>query len=690
MTTLLKPFRAVVAGSIAALGVLALAGCNNNPYPAGETARPVLYRALGEDVRTLDPTRAYTDVEAQIIDVIYPSYFKYNYLKRPFTLEPNLGARPDVREPYVFREQKTVKLNEDGTLTKEGPVVEKRGEQYTFTLKKGLRFQDDPCFPGGKGREIVAEDILYAFRRTTDPALSCPIQGFLADKIIGLNERIALNNERLKTKQPADVTTPVAGLQVDKNDPYTFHVLLREPYPQLRYLMAMHFTTPIAKEAVDKYGNLNRQAVGCGPFMITEYTPNRRIIEEPNPNRPKETYPTEGAPGDREKGLLADAGRELPLADKIVYTVMREGVTSWNLFLQGYLDSASIGATNYQQALASPNRLSPEMVKQGVTLLYDEKPTITYMCFNMDDKEWGGYSPAKRKLRQAVSLSISGEAYNDLIKQGTASTANFIVPPGLFGYEESYRNPYRQSNVERAKQLLVEAGYPGGKNAKTGERLTLTWNNTATTAAGRQLVGLIQRQIEATGIQVESKSMRSPEWQDALDKGQFQFINYGWLADYPDPENFLFLLYGPNRRPGVNYANYNNPEYNKLFEQMRAMDNGPERLAIIRKMRDIAVEDCPWIYVVHDRDLSLAHGWLTNVKPHGVANDVNKYRGVDAARRARLQAAWNRPNYWPTLGLAALLVVGTLPALGTLRARRERKVRRAGPADTTDTTDTER
>jgi len=162
------------------------------------------------------------------------------------------------------------------------------------------------------------------------------------------------------------------------------------------------------------------------------------------------------------------------------------------------------------------------------------------------------------------------------------------------------------------------------------------------------------------------------------DIGQFQFIHYGWYADYPDPENFVFLLYGPNRRPGPNAAGYDNPEYNRLFEQMRSMDDGAERLAVIRKMRAIAVEDCPWVLSDHSEGLGLHYNWVTNVKRHAVALDGAKYHGVDAERRARLRAAWNPPHYLPLLAFAAFLVVGSLPAVFTVRSRRSRRLRRSG------------
>ena len=188
-------------------------------------------------------------------------------------------------------------------------------------------------------------------------------------------------------------------------------------------------------------------------------------------------------------------------------------------------------------------------------------------------------------------------------------------------------------------------------------------------------MGLLTRQLEAVGLRVVSRSWRTNVFRDRLAKDQFQFVRYSWYADYPDPENFVFLLYGPNRHPGPNHAGYRNAEYDRLFEQMRALEDGSARLALIRRLRDIAAEDCPWIYAWHDVTLSLHYDWLANVKPQPIANDTAKYLAVDNARRARLQVAWNQPNYTPALAALVLVVAGSIPAAGVARRRGRRRAR---------------
>lgn len=668
------PSREIPHRLVALALAAALAGCSNNPYPPGESARRVIYTTMGDDPRTLDPSVSYTVNEGEIVDVIYATFFEYNYLKSTFDLELSLGAEDPKREPYAF------------TVREKNRDVRKTGERYTFRIKRGLRFQDDPCFANGKGREILASDFIYAFRRMADPSVGCPVLSFFEDKILGFADYSKLNRERQKNGKPADFKAPVEGLQLDPSDPYTFRIALNRAYPQLRYLMAMHFTTPLAHEAVEKYGkDLARHPVGSGPFLLAEYTPKRRIVLKRNPNRMREVYPSVGEPEDRAAGLLRDAGKELPLAEEVVFSVVKESLTSWNLFQQGYLDTAAVTQNNFSQVVAQAGTLSPQMKERGVVLRRSQTANIQYFCFNMADPVVGGYEEKKRKLRQAISLAVNAREFINLFSQGLGREAQFLLPPALFGYDASFKNPFRQYDpkLARAKALLKEAGYPGGRDSK-GERLTIYFDNANTTPAGRQFNGLIKRQIEALGIRLESRVSRSAVWQDRVDKGQFQFIEYGWYADYPDAENFVFMLYGPNKRPGPNASNYDNPEYNRIFNQVRALDDGPRRLALIKRLRDIAVRDCPWIYLTHDESLSLSHAWAGNIKPRPISNNSLKYRSVDGTRRAAMQRSWNSPLLWP---LAAALALGALvlaPSIGALRRRRRRPLRQADQADQAD------
>jgi ABC-type transport system substrate-binding protein len=250
-----------------------------------------------------------------------------------------------------------------------------------------------------------------------------------------------------------------------------------------------------------------------------------------------------------------------------------------------------------------------------------------------------------------------------------------LVPPGIPGFDQSFRNPYRSGDLALARRLLLEAGYPNGVDPKTGEPLALAYDNAATTAVGRQVVALLQRQVARIGVRLESRTFRSNVLQQRILDGKFQLAWHLWIADYPDAENFLFLVYGPNRRPGPNRCAYRNDEVDRLFEQLRSMPDGAERARLIERMRSLVVEDCPIVPLYHGAALVLRHAWLRNSASMGLDVDTSKYLGVDSKLRSELRAKWNRPILWP-IGLAlAVGAVALMPARSALRRRAQRRAR---------------
>jgi ABC-type dipeptide transport system, periplasmic component len=184
------------------------------------------------------------------------------------------------------------------------------------------------------------------------------------------------------------------------------------------------------------------------------------------------------------------------------------------------------------------------------------------------------------------------------------------------------------------------------------------------------------KQFAKLNIQLVVRSTDYNRFQDKMRRGNAQIFEWGWNADYPDPENFLFLLYGPNRKVGQNgenAANYQNPRFDALFDQMKYLDNTPERLAIIRQMVTIVRDDSPWIFGFFPKAFSLRQAWVAPAKPNVIANNTLKYRKIDPALRQRLRDSWNRPVVWPLLAVLGLIMVILLPAVLAWR-KRERSV----------------
>ncbi|HEY9530330.1 MAG TPA: ABC transporter substrate-binding protein, partial [Burkholderiales bacterium] len=239
--------------------------------------------------------------------------------------------------------------------------------------------------------------------------------------------------------------------------------------------------------------------------------------------------------------------------------------------------------------------------------------------------------------------------------------------------------PVRKS-LEVARKLLAEAGYPDGRDAKTGQPLVLYFDTVARGAGDKAAFDWYRQQFEKLSIQLEIRTTDWNRFQDKIRKGDTQTFRLGWNADYPDPENFLFLLHGPQSRArtqGENAANYANPEYDALFERMKHMANSPERQRLIDRMVDIVRADAPWIWGVHPKSYSLRHSWVSNDKPNTMARNSMKYLKIDPAKRAELRAQWNRPVVGPLILIVLLLVASAIPAVVSYRKRERMAARPA-------------
>jgi ABC-type transport system substrate-binding protein len=712
----------------------ALAGCGevwNDPYPAAERGSNVLYSSFTERPKTLDPARSYTSDEWGFIQQIYESPLQYHYLKRPYELIPQ--AAVELPRARFFDAQ-------GGELAADAPVEQVAYSEYEVRIRPGIRYQPHPAFaqddegrplylalseaeirdkftladfPRTGSRELVAEDYVYQIKRLAHPRLTSPILGHMSEYIVGLKElaqALKAENDRLVQAHETrfgkadkglpwiDLRAfPLAGVEVV--DRYTYRVRIKGKYPQFAYWLAMPFFAPLPVEADRFYSQrgmndgrnltLDWFPVGTGPYMLVENNPNARMVLARNPNFRGERYPAEGAPGDAEAGLLADAGKPVPFVDRVVYSREKEGIPYWNKFLQGYYDQSGIASDNFDQAvrldLEGEAALTPEMEAQGIRLRTSVGTTTFYLAFNFLDPVVGGLSDRGRKLRQAVSIAIDWEEFISIFMNGRGTPGTGPIPPGIFGHRDGREglNPVvydwvdgrpQRKPIAVAKQLLAEAGFPGGRDARTGQPLVLYLDTVQRGPGDKPRLDWYRRQFAKLDVQLEIRATDWNRFQEKIRTGNTQLFFLGWNADYPDPENFMFLLNGPQARAktgGENAANYQNPEYDRLFLQMKSIDNGPERQALIDRMVGIAREDAPWAWGYHPKDYGLAHHWLANVKPNQMARNGLKYHRLDPELRERKRAEWNRPVIWPIVLGLLVLVAACVPALlGYLRRER--------------------
>jgi ABC-type transport system substrate-binding protein len=311
-------------------------------------------------------------------------------------------------------------------------------------------------------------------------------------------------------------------------------------------------------------------------------------VRHPEWKAPAATYPSEGEPGDEAAGLLDDSyvGRPLPFVDRMELRFDKDPIPSFNKFLQGYYDASGIIEESFDRVVKE-DRLSDDMAARGMRLTKTVRPSVFYLGFNMEDDVVGAPAGERgRKLRQAMSLVVDSDEFTRVFQNRRGVPAQSPVPPGLFGYDTDYVNPYRTVDLERAKRLLAEAGYPGGIDPATEKPLSLTFDTGDTTARSRLRYQFFVDEWRSLGLDVEIAATTYNQFQDKVRRGAYQLFMWGWVADYPDPENFLFLLWSEMVRSqgGPNTANFADPRYDALFVEMRDLPNGERRRALIDEM----------------------------------------------------------------------------------------------------------
>ena len=555
---------------------------------------PSLNLELKETIKGLDPALASDVYAGRVVMTIYESLFQYNYLKRPLVLEPLLA-------------QNMSEISKDG-LT------------HTIKLKSGVKFQDDPAFPDGKGREITAHDFIYSWKRVADPALQSDGFWIFDGKIKGLNEWRAKMQ-----KSEATYDTPVEGFSAP--DDHTIVIKLTRPYFQLEYVLAHPYSSVVSKEAVAKYGKeLINHPVGTGPFMLESWTRNAKIQLKKNPTWHGGSYPTEGESSDTAAGLLKDAGQSLPFVERLAFYEMPEDQTRWLNFMKGHLDQASIPKDNYDSAVRD-RQLLPDLQKKGFRLSINSELDVTYVGFNMEDPILGKHAD----LRRAIATAVDHKTFIEKFYNNRAIPAESLIPPDVEGYDPNYKSPY-QYDVEKAKQLLARAGYPGGKGLPVFEF------SAPSSSTSRQIAEYFQQQVGAIGIQIRIVTSSWPQFIEKLRARKGQIWGMAWMGDYPDAENFFQLLYGPNASPGSNSTNYNNKAFNALYDKAARLAPGPERAKVYQQMRDIVAQDLPMIVEAHRTGYYLQQGWLSNFKLNQTILNFAKYLRVGPEVKADLRS----------------------------------------------------
>lgn len=703
----------------ALVAAMLVAACDNSPWPKSAASENTIYSAMIENTpRHLDPTASYWSNDTLVTYQVYEPPYGYHYLKRPFELVPKSAAQV-VTPSY---------LDKNGQrLADDAPAEQIAESVYDVPIKPGILYQPHPAFakdergqyryhaikPGEIGdrrspmafehqgtRELVAEDFVYALKRHATTRITTPIFGVFSEYVIGLADYGELiKKEDAKLREGLDPSSldkpfldfrrwPLAGASAPEK--HLLRIRLKGKYPQWKYWMQMTFMAPVPWEADAFYAQpglaergitLDQWPVGTGPYMVTAFEKDRRIVMERNPNYRGEPYPCEGMPEDRQAGLLADCGKKTPFVDKIVSVVEREATPQRNKFRDGHYDlevfeRTDMGVTYIVEALDS-DEVREDYEKKGFNFPKYADVNSYIIGFNMIDPVLGGGDTAEgqaraRKLRQAITIAIDWDEYSKIFPKKGGLTAMSPLPGGIPGSREGTPegiNPVTHKleggktvrrSIEDAKKLMVEAGYPNGREAATGRPLVINYDYYAPATPERKPeIDWVVRQFAKIDIQLEVRATDNNQFQDKVRKGKHQVFWSGWNADYPDAENFLFLFYGPNAKSvsdGENTANYQNPVFDRLFAQLKTLDDGPQKQAVIDQMVKILQDDAPWSMGFYPWASAAVQGWVKNSKPAILVRDHGRYLRLDVPAREAALAAWNRPVWWPLVLLAVLIV----------------------------------
>ncbi|HEX6137051.1 MAG TPA: ABC transporter substrate-binding protein [Casimicrobiaceae bacterium] len=579
------------------------------PLALGADAAKTLRVAFSIAETSFDPAFASDAASDGIIANVFDTMLDYDYLARPVRLVPRaLEAMPGV---------------EDG------------GRTYLCKVRRGIHFTPDPAFRGRR-RELTAADFAYGFKRILDPAVKSPWLWLLEGKLEGGDEARA-NAERTGR---FDYDAPFPGLEVV--DRYTLRIRLTRPDLRFPYALAVPNLAAQAREVVEAYGlDVGAHPVGTGPYMLGEYRRSARIVLVANPGF-RETYyePAGPIPASSQAAAAALKGKRLPQAARVDIRIIEEGQARWLAFLNREIDFLDILPLDFVEQALDGEKLKPELAARGIVHDVLIRPNTWWTYFNLKDPVVGGYSREKIALRRAIAMGYDVGELIRVLAKGRAIPANGPIPPDIAGYDPQLRTQAQLYDPALARALLDRFGYrdrdgDGYREMPDGKPLTLErWS--APGSAARQGDELWKKNMDAIGLRIVFRKEKVPELRKMARLGKIPMRGDGWNADYPDAENFMQLLYGPNAGQ-ENQAQFDLPEFNRLYEQARTLPDSPERTRLFDRMTELVIAYAPWRMTYHLIEDSLRHPWIGAYVPHPIRSQWWQYIDVDPAARARSQ-----------------------------------------------------
>ena len=548
------------------------------------------------------------EVTGMLCDNLFDALLQYDYLARPIKLQPRTAAAlPDISAD---------------------------GKTWTLKLKHGIFFSDHPAFKAKK-RELMASDYVYSIKRLLDPKVRSKWQFLVEGKLVGGDSLVS----EAKRSGRFDYDRPIAGLE--SPDKYTLVIRLLAPDYNLSYILAMSATVAVAREVVEFYGSaFGEHPVGTGPFRLKEWRRSSKIVLEANPDYREDYFHTAGSDDPRDQAIIEHLkGKRLPLVGRVEISPIEEEQPRWLAFLNNEYDYLRPIPTPFIDVAMPGGKLAPNLAKAGMTTRPDEIAWLTYTTFNMNDKILGGYTPEKIALRRAISMAYPVEEEIAIVEKNQAIKAWSPIAEGMAGFVNE-RSPTLDYNPAKAKALLDLYGYidrdgDGWRDMPDGSPLVID-HATTPDQRDRSRNELWRRAMENIGIRMTfDKSLKRPELRREASLGRVQMFTYGWIADYPDGENYLQLFWSKSIG-GSNYTLFSLPEYDRLYEQIKIMPDTPARTALYRRMVHLLWVYNPWRVNHLKQGTILIQPWVLDYKKHPFAHEPFKYLDVDLSRLGKL------------------------------------------------------
>jgi ABC-type transport system substrate-binding protein len=552
-----------------------------------------------------DPVRV-SDLYSNIVnEAIFERLLTYDYLARPAKLVP---------------------------MTAESmPEVSDGGRTYIVHLKRGIYFAPDPAFKGQR-RELTAEDYVYSFKRFADPANRAPYGFMLQGKIVGFDEQ----TEAAKKSGKFDYDATIPGLVA--LDKYTLRFKLTGTDFLFPYTLAHVPFCAVAREVVEAYGNdVQAHPVGTGPYTLKEWRRAAKITLEANPNYREVTWNFQAEDARDEALAAAMKGKKIPQIGRVEISVIEESQSRWLAFERKELDYLALPATFVGQALDESNNLKPKWTEQGVSLYRAIDPSVTYTFFNFRDPIVGGFAKEKIALRRAINMGYDLPAEIRVIAKNQEIQAQMPIPPGVVGYDASYRG-VNQYDPVLANELLDYFGYKKGSDGyrtlPDGKPLTIR-QATGTAAIDREYSELWKRSMDAIGIRMLFEPGKFADTLKAAKACHVMMWQASWTADYPDGDNFMQLLYGPNTGESNNGC-YESKAYDALYEKSLTLPpTSVERNHLFIDMSRQMEVDGAWNLHSSPIRNQLIRPWVKGYKKHPILQAEFVYMDVDVAGGGR-------------------------------------------------------